>query len=200
MRKFALEITNRVLVEGTYLSKWLKFSCSALLLSDTISFVFRLALGCNWIPDRSKSLDYNNTPGLQSQQSMADVCCCQLSNWQLTPAVRFRCCSIAKPPEHVGKSVWPNVQTGQAVLQQRGNSWASPSLLEFFQKVLTFEIWMSLKRIRCWNCDQTTFFNVFLTALKDLIQFLVFLSKNGMTFKISNMFSFCSDWMNERKN
>lgn len=70
-----------------------------------------------------------------------------------------------------------------------------------FQKVLTFEIWMSLKRIRCWNCDQITFFNMlfFLIALKNLIQFLVILSKNGITFKISNMFSFCSDWMKERK-
>lgn len=74
-----------------------------------------------------------------------------------------------------------------------------------FQKVLTFENWMPLIRIRCWNCEQITFFNVFSIAFKDLIWFLVILSKNGLhlkyniTFKISNMFSFCSDWMKERK-
>lgn len=35
------ENSNSVQVEGTELSKWLKFSCSALPLSDTTSFVFR---------------------------------------------------------------------------------------------------------------------------------------------------------------
>lgn len=49
--KFSTRVNyDGVRVEGTYLSKSLKFSHSALLLSDMISFVFR-----NWHLDATKS-------------------------------------------------------------------------------------------------------------------------------------------------
>lgn len=67
-----------------------------------------------------------------------------------------------------------------------------------FQKVLTFEIWMSLKWIRCWNCDQITFFNVFFDcSLRSNPISCLSVPKLALHLKYS--FSLCSEWMKERQ-
>lgn len=65
-----------VKVEGAYLSKSLKLSPAAFRY-NYLRFQ-KLAFGCNRVHHRSKHISCNNTPILGSQQSIANVLCCQL--------------------------------------------------------------------------------------------------------------------------
>lgn len=73
--------------------------------------------------------------------------------------------------------------------------------MDYFAKKysIIFEIWLCLKRIRFWNCDQITFFNVFMIALNLMLFLVIPLQKVGLHLKYPACFLLCSDRIKERK-